>query len=438
MNIKMFFLCLAATFSVVCAGNAIGQTATTDIQYFPTSLSLPDDAIGRVASDGKYIITSHIVNNRSRFIWTDVTNYGGKYFDLDTLQYIYDFERIGDTVFFCGRYDTTGMVGYFTESIFSSGTGSIKIVLIPDASNLSKMEVYADNNLNCHIVAAVGIKGIYSNNPYSVILNCEFGSASATYNVCSINPDRLYQDIAVTDSYIVAVGVYQPSLDQIALSVIDKNNLLQMHYCTPTETAGNMNSLMYSIKHLDKDDVAISTLVSHQASPTYFSSPVHIFDASTFTFINSQRVPLLDKAAYYNEMLYYPEYQTLLLLQTNYYPDNSTKNSLIYYLKPYATYPYGALVIYTENTLFYSLDRFPNEHFLATGKLKTDYHAFMAHDSQAQPKFDCLESDYESIDIISSPTCSTYNIPLLSNTVNYKIYSPLVKGIQSSEICVQK
>ena len=432
-NVYFFVFFLLSFFA---AFELRAQTSTTETQYFPSSVTVDDETIGRVASDGMSIVTSHFAAVSSRIIWTDPVNNNGYYFELDTSFYIYDLERIADTFFFCGRYDTSAVVGFFKESIFSTGAVLVEFVLIPEANILSKMEVYADPNTGQHIVAAVGTKGSYPN-INSVIVTCEFGSTPVTCYPVSINLDRLYQDIAVTDNYIVAIGVYQTLYNHMALTIIDKNNLTQLNAFTPTETAGDMNSLMYSIKHLDKDQVAISTLVHHPAMSILFSSPVHVFDAASATFINSQRIPLLNKAAYYNEMLYYPEYNTLLLLQKNYYPGN-TENSVIYYLDPYKTATYSALLTYDTLSYYFSLDRFPGKHFLATGRTLTNFHSFMIHDSQTQPKFDCLESDYEVIDTVVLPNSNPFiQLNVNPTTVVSKKYKPVLNKIISQLNCSQ-
>ena len=102
-------------------------------------------------------------------------------------------------------------------------------------------------------------------------------------------------------------------------------------------------------------------------------------------------------------MKYFPINNTLLLLQTNYYPNHSAENSVFYYLEPYNTSTYNALTIYDNDSYYYSLDRFSSNLFLATGELKALSHSFLIHDIMSVPQTICLIEAYETINTNNPP-----------------------------------
>lgn len=434
-TLKFKSLILLSCFIV---NNSIAQTPTTEIQSYPSSLTTAEEAIGRVASDSNHLITYYADNAgpyKKRFVWTDPTIISGSFFDMDDLITVKDFERISDTIFFCGSDDFYGVVGYFTESLFTTGAGAVNYTVIKEVTELEKMEVYSDPNSHSHIVAAVGC-----NQNNSVLFLVDFSGVNIQYNYfyVPVAIPSLFQDIAVTDNYIVSIGIHNSSFNEMFLTVIDKNTLAANGYAY-VESAGEMNSLHYSITHLEKEYVAISTLVADTSSPTLLSVPIHVFDASMQSFSNSQIFTVLQKDPQYNEMQYFEEYGTLLLLQNNYYPNLNNINAVIYYLKPFKTTSYTASTIYDVNSYYYSLDRFPNSHFLATGKTKTDNHSFMIHDSQATPKFDCILSEHEKVNAIPVPN-NTWSFSPTPQTNSYPLSSffPPIQGIDHTVECTQQ
>ncbi|MBQ6956465.1 MAG: hypothetical protein IJP80_07620 [Bacteroidales bacterium] len=393
---------------------------TTTSLYMPSCAYSSDQAIGRVSSDSSHIISYHYHGTYGEFVWTDITTNICLKFRLQQGTFISDFERIGDTIFFCGYNSSHGIVGYFMESGFASGSGYVFYAMIPEIRFLDKMEAYYDPNTKNPIVAAVGHDNMDSNlSVNTAIFVFEFSGGNVSYNFQDYSYywyNRIYMDVAVTNNYIVSVGIYDFVNNQIALTVIDKNNTLFYTPYIPVETAGNMNSMNYSIEELKDDEVAISTLLEDAVAPSNFVSPVHVFDAATATFVNSQTVPLLQKSAPYNEMKYFPVYKTLLLMQTNEYPAITTTNTAIYYLDPYKTTAYNALTVYDSNSYYYSLDRFSNNEFLATGELKSLSHSFLIHDILSSPQFQCLEGDYNMISPVNTLSTSSTSVPMQNSS----------------------
>lgn len=416
------------------------QTSTTETYWFPSSATNNETIVGRVASDGSHIITFYYdySDTSKRFVWDDPATSIGSYFELDSNFFIQDFERIDDKVFFCGRYDTSGVVGYFSESLFSLWPANVTYSVIPETAILTEMDVYLDHHTSHYVVAAVGEDRRNYPTEESGLFIFDFYASSVSYYYKELNP-RIFQDVAVTDNCIVTTGVFNVASNLLALTVVDKSDLSQFLPFTPNETAGIMNSLYYSVKYLEGNFVAISTLVEDTTLSAQYSVPIHVFDASSKMFVNNQKFHVIEKTSANIEMRYLREYNTLLLLLNNYYPTLYDFNSIIYYLKPFYTLPYSALLTYNANYYYYSLDRYPGSHFLATGKEKTKYHSFMIHDSQSQPKFNCLQSDNENVYIITQPKENALNkLDFYKNTVPLLTFSPTLQIIHSNIDCIQK
>lgn len=422
----------------IAVPKASGQSFTTNMFNIPTCGYDSDGAIGRVASDGKSIISYHYHFLQGEFIYTDYISGNSQQFILKDSIYVYDFERIADTVFFCGVKHGIGVVGFFKESVFA-GAGDVYYSTVSQIRSLTKMEVYADSKTGHHIVAAVGEDNIDQSSltQNTALFIIEFSGTAIYYHyriLCQDYRSRIYQDIAVTDNYIVASGIYDYMSNTMAISVIDKNNLTIFYPSIPIETAGNMNSLSYSITHLKEDDVAISSIVD--ISSSYFV-PVHVFDASSSLFTNSQMFPLVDKSALYNEMKYFPESATLMLLQTSDYPNFGAKNSVFYRLKPYSQSTYPVLITYDTNTYYYSLDQYFDKWMLATGERKTLSHSFMIHDILSEPSFNCLESNTLKILTNTPPNNNPLgNLPFLNGKDTISYNTPQIIKLNNSETCI--
>ena len=407
--------CFWGIFFLLIGLNATAQTTKT--LYTPTCAYMDEKVVGRVASDSVHIISYHNHAQYGEFIWSDPATFSGLKFFLDNDMRVYDFERISDTIFFCGTNNGRGMVGYFTESLFTSGSGTVEHYIVPQLATLTKMEVYADPNSGNHIVAAVGEDPIdyVAQNIKTGIVIIDFLGANISYEYHNENrpaDTRYFQDIAVTKNKIITSGLYDHILGQFLLTVIDKSALNTSDYNIFSETAGDQNSYSYSIEHLKDDEVAVSSLVHHYTYPYNYCSPVHVFDATNGTIINSQTVPLVSKLAQYYEMKYFPKEDKLLLLQTNYYPNEDTINSVIYYIKPYNPISYYSFLIYDPKSYYYSLDRYSDYDLLATGNLKTDEHSFMIHHIKDNPPFICFESDKIYIEKNSIYNSQSYQITI--------------------------
>ena len=381
-----------------------------------------DRAIGRAADGVSRIVSYHEIAG-GEFHLTDISDSTTFHFDVPVGMYVNDLEVYNDTVFFCGRYYGRAVVGHFPLEAFAYGFYPIGTVLpyvappypvsisfdyylFPEEKNMTHLEVYTSPVDGKTTVAAVGETWSSLSDVYTSLYIISLGGSTISYKEFGTNtiPCGVFQDVAVTDNYIVTTGVYPySSSDCITMTFVDKSNTGTLHPYFYDEPAGVWPVPILSIEHLQEDEVAISSLVCNGSSSPYDIS-LHVYDVSTLTFTHSQTVPVLEKDAPGNKMLYFQEDSTLLLLHTNLYPDIDNGSSAIYTLLPYATSNYLTNTIYNSDSSFNSLDRFQDFRFIATGQLSDLQHSFFIHDKQASFQSSCFISDPQYVSIIKQPT----------------------------------
>ena len=185
--------------------------------------------------------------------------------------------------------------------------------------------------------------------------------------------------------------------------------------------------------------MVISSLLYNNTEKS-FVIPLHVFDASIPDFINSQIVPVYQKTEFNNDMQYFSEDYSLLLLQRNYYPQTSAfQNPVIYDLMPYNTTPYTTNTIYDYNGNNYnSLDRFPNYSFLASGESNTLEHLFMLRDKSASFQSYCFKTMQHTVLPIQHPTANFYyNFPVATDSESIQVIYPDITSLQMIEDCNQ-
>lgn len=375
-----------------------------------------ESTLGRVTDMNDYIISYHF-DVFGEFHRTDVSSGQSIKFNIPEEVRVYDLEIFEDEVYFCGQYNNSGVVGHFPLEAFDygfyeegsappSGTSPYPTTIafwyatVPEVVELTKIDVYRflpDSEVS---VAAVGTAvdnistGVYLfSMGISTISYCYFGTNSSYYGI--------FQDVAVTDNYIVTSGVYNfSSPNDIVITVIDKSNLATLNAFFYQETAGDMNSYYYSIVNLQNDEVALSSLCL--SKPSYVNA-LHVFDVPSHTFTHSQVVPVIEKHPYRNEMLYFAEDSTLMLAQINEYPTSGIYSSVIYEKNPYYTVPYVSNTIYNNDSTLHSLARFPDSRFLASGEFPSGEHSYFIRDKQASFQSGCFKSNQHVVTINKTP-----------------------------------
>lgn len=431
-------------FAFISVPNASAQY-TTEIYNTQICKGVKEKAIGRTADPANQIVSYHYLN-KGEFHLTDINTVATQHFDIPNGMKINDVEVYGEEVYFCGTYNGKAIVGHFPLVAFIYGfypetspapvyappaLTSIAFEYFPiqEVEEMTKLEVYTspiDGNVT---VAAVGRMQNYIIDNNTGVFIITINGSIINYKYFTANADEycIFQDVAVTDNFIVTTGDYGNAYNNtIIVSHIYQNNTTTLFANFYNESAGYTYPNYYHIEFLQGDDVAISSYIYNNPI-SYYCIPLHIYNVQCTTFTNSQIIPILEKTISNNEMLYFQEDSTLLLLHTNLYPDIYTGNSVIYNLQPYATSNYTANTIYCNDSSFNSLSRFQDFRFVATGELTNTLHSFFIHDKQGSFKSSCFNSDIQNIYKIATPSnISNFAPYMMSDSTFVKKIYPIV------------
>ncbi len=446
---KNFFILLGTLLSV----NLLMAQQTLAIQYDVPACqaSTYEHAIGKVCSNSNAIISCHRHSNNSDFVKSHENATHATRFDLPVGMYVNDMEILNGVVYFCGSYNvqgtSKGIVGYFNENDFVYGTVNLQYVYVSEYTSLDKLEVYLDNSENSTHIAAIGHTYVSSSafNTGLIIININGGVVNYGIVPSAIaEQSRYYTDVAVTDKYIVSVGCYACGTQgSMWINIINKTNLLQARLYKYIDYNDESNSCYYNITEMNDDYVAISTTI-YSPTDSRFHTRIYKFNVAGTQFFFSQDIPIANKIME-NEMQYFREDGTLLVLQTNQYPINSNQyESLIYKLNMNNTTSYTARFIYDPDAYYYSLDRYQgSKHFIATGELKEDGHTFFKRDIDAIYYTLCFSGSTENIIIKLPPTYLNDNIypisytgkkmPMLTQESTYKTITTRCNDIRNNE-----
>ena len=130
---------------------------------------------------------------------------------------------------------------------------------------------------------------------------------------------------------------------------------------------------------------------------TTYETHMRTVDLASMTMTSAQGYPLLDKAEP-EEIVYLPDYATLVLLQRQQFLSTAYHYAYVYW-KPYKIPPYYADLIYESgDNPFHSIDRLTHKHIVATGG---DY--WMEKDVLTNnPSASCYTIDMQKISPLSS------------------------------------
>lgn len=304
-----------------------------------------------------------------------------------------DFDVLNDYVYFCGTDLTDGhtLLGYFKEADLNSQTFQATCFKLP-LGFTSKIKVYLDEVTQKVGVAING--GDYNQNNLFAITNSDLivGQINGTYfdyyrhyqpyiqNV-GFNFTIHYNDIVLTDDYIVSVGMDLYNAQDIVLSRIKKTNLGVCDFQTINDPANMAVNTAPIVEKLERNDVAFTSLYSDVFNNIHYAR-VYRYDMDNFINTGIQDVALQEKATL-DDLLYLPYDQSLLLLSsTATSPASGNICSSIYYLYPYATSPYTADYMYEEDERWITLERMLVSHFVIGGEILYNERMFYVQDKQ--------------------------------------------------------
>ena len=320
---------------------------------------------------------------------------------VSTLELDVGFDQLKDiriengVVFFCGRNSGSlkGFIGYVTlADLAASATGSIHCYEIEDPYNPNLM-AYTSSTIMWRLAAYNDGTGttrvvclgntwfqngnttfypctdmVYPTCQASFIVECTYsGTLSTPMNMIVVSDATRFEladDVVVTDNWLAIISRF-PAQDEIVI-----------HRCVKNDVISTFNNF-YSFKvnpqegvnhccHMKGDTIADATLNS-SPSVSHYESHLRVFDLNTMTMTRAQQFDLLEKAEP-EDVVYLPDYATLVTLQNQMYPSNVLHYTFVSW-KPYSTTPYYAKLTYESwaNKRFESLDKLTPKHIVAAG-----------------------------------------------------------------------
>ena len=422
--IKMLSLALVVCSITVSAQNTIQLHSATCTSSM-TKLTV------RNSSSGNEIISSQL-ETYFEFLKFDQTLAGRK-FDVKNIL-VSDFTVLDGIVYFCGRYLGVGAFGYFNEADFANSQITLNVVNLPNLEYADKIKVYVDpiGVVNVAVIGKSFKSGSYVvDNDYLYV--GEINGISYSYHEYPHpntspydNNEYYYQDLTVTDNYIVTVGYKDWNNQEMCVTKIDKSNLTSnSHHIITDPDQLSLNSL-FVLEALEGDTVAFASLFFDINDGRKYAR-LYTYDVSSSTNTGIQDVLLPEKTTF-DDLKYLPHDRSLLLLLTSSnYPTASDISSIVYYLDPYATSPYMAYFLYDPTNSFHSLDRMQTSHFIIGGKTANNERYYIVRDKRAGKDSQCQEYGRTSVDIkepltgVFSSTIETpSSVPFV--TVDYYVY----------------
>lgn len=295
-------------------------------------------------------------------------------------------------VFFCGRNSGSlkGFIGYVTlADLIASTANSIHCYDIYDPNLMAytsstimwRLAAYNDGTGTTRVVCLGNTwfhngnttfypctDTVYPTCQASFIVECTYsGTLSIPMNMIVVSDSTRFEladDVVVTDNWLAIISRF-PAQDEIVI-----------HRCAKNDVISTFNNF-YSFKvnpqegvnhccHMKGDTIADATLYS-SPSVSHYESHLRVFDLNTMTMTRAQQFDLLEKAEP-EDVVYLPDYATLVTLQNQMYPSNVLHYTFVSW-KPYSTTPYYAKLTYElwDNKRFESLDKLTPKHIVAAG-----------------------------------------------------------------------
>ena len=303
---------------------------------------------------------------------------------------INDIRVVGNDIILCG-WDTTnyyGVLGYASVTSILSSTPSI---------NFQKIDMNIGNTLtipwrlaayidNSGMFRVVTIGEMYYSSlstvpPWfypcsnSYYLGCHtFFVLECTYStgvfspvgcrfLCDVNRYERADDLVLTDNWLAIITQY-PAKNELVIHRCNKDNVVGTLDPYRSYTVPNYEGMYHCCK-MKEDTIALVAQYQPWWTTTY-ETHMRTVDLATWAMTNAQYYPLLDKAEP-EEIVYLPDYATLVLLQCQKFTSGAFHYAYVYW-KPYAAPPYNADLIYESgDNPFHSIDLLTTKHIVAAG-----------------------------------------------------------------------
>lgn len=382
----IFFIAVLAVFS----SSANAQYFNTVQINIPTCTTNYAKSIVRVAPSNTEVISCHSHGTFDEFILIDNNSVTRRFKVPDDI-HVRDFQIVDNNVFFCGQKQDEAIVGHFDIQIFylpnlyqfkyytTIYSGDIvknyfkKMVAYHNQDNTKiQIEVIGDKE-HTQYVSNNNIIGEYIYDPATdQIINSYYIASTIFYLI--YHQDGIFQDIAVTEDYLVISG-WDYSNQHLLITRFPKYSVLSGGTTYEfDESADPYTSSRIYLEALSSNDIATAATYIN-TNTLQVGTRLRTFDLSTMSNSVSQLLPMLDKTEP-DDMLFMEEDQSLLLLQQSFYPTINDFQYVIYYLDPFNN-SYTTDAYYNFNSSYYSLDRFIDPIYIAAGLTPNYNHGYL-------------------------------------------------------------
>lgn len=314
------------------------------------SFPIPDSTyVLARAIDEKYLLTSYSIPVASygNFLKTTQGTTATEYVRIGGINHVSDFKVLHDWLFFCGQdNNNTGFVAWTRlDEFFDPLTNNIEISVLPNISDVKKIDAYQDGQYKYAIVAI----GDNQQFIYTGVLCDDYYVYTSPFPL---------SDVVATDNHIVVLG--KISLGSLALFTHPKVNIQNYFGMSYTHNQARFENFL--IERLFEDNV----LVSYTDRPNDYQAQFVRIDTRTLQPIAQQSLLKVGKPNP-KEMVFNPADSTVLYLS------HAVENKdMIATIKPYLNYSYPSDVVIPNmckwgHETFNSLTNYRNDYLSAAG-----------------------------------------------------------------------
>lgn len=349
--------------------------------------------------------------------------------ELPQHHYVYDFEVLGNTVYFCGKMidgsnvnmpTESALVGKFDISPFlnNGGNASTTIYYITfsvenrNHNMLKKMVVYKDEQNKIRIMA-IGESFLCTQQSIPCVNGLDF---FAMIDVTGTNTfplyknvftNEVYHDIIETGNHIVLTGamMYNNTANTICFRKLRKSNVLsnERDYLYYGISPYIEPSTFVYAEHLEGDHFITSTFGYVNGVE---STILRTFSANNMEMMNAQFIPFPDEKTQPYELRYIPATNKVLLLQLS--TDNPTTR--LYTIDPYPTQNYSTIYEYSLNWIFHSIDIYRSDEYILAGYSGINPAFYARNVFYTTP--DCMRTNYVNVNMANMFQISESHVPM--------------------------
>lgn len=279
---------------------------------------------------------------------------------------------LNNELFFCGSYQHSAFIGKIDLYSLMAGNplqGIIYKAFSEEVYSLHRMVVFNDNDF-AHVVA-LGNSAASPTFANQLIIECNLQN-NLNGNVDLMFPSHtnsreIVDEIIHTDNYVAFVGQLIDS-DGVVIHPCPRssNVLASFGQCSYYPYPDDATISPFIGTCLSADSIAVVACLGSRSNNTT-EIRLHTFDLACMAMLSHQSVAIGGEKLIPQELLYYPEQESLILLTP--YPFDSPTNtfSTFFNLHPFSYSSYNTPGMYNPRIRYQSIDKTFTNSFYASG-----------------------------------------------------------------------